>query len=197
MNNNIFFNIKSVAVIVSAVTFYSCSKESTQNPPADACAGKTITVNATAAASSPCGNTGSITASATGSTGFMFKLNSSGTYQTSGNFTAVAAGTYTVFVKDADGCERSRSITVDASGTPGPLFTAVKNLISSACQTCHNGTRQEGGMNWANQCNIIQFKTRIKVRAVDEGTMPPGGALTTAQKAVITDWINAGGRYDN
>jgi len=181
------------------ILLFSCSKES--NPPgpaADPCAGKTIVITTAATASSPCGTTGTVTVSATGSTGFTFKLNSSGAYQAAGSFNGVAAGTYTVFAKDADGCEKTKSVTVSGTGVPGPLFSAVKNLMSGTCQPCHNNTTQNGGMNWANQCNIIQFQNRIKVRAVDEGSMPQGGPeLSPAQKAIITDWINAGGRFDN
>jgi hypothetical protein len=193
------FNFRNrVFVSVISIFLFSCSKESNPGPSNDPCAGKTISITATAANASPCGNTGSISVSATGSTGFSFKLNSSGSYQASGNFNGVAAGSYIVFAKDADGCEKTKSVTVNSAGTAGPLFTAVKNLMSTTCQPCHNNTTQNGGMNWAVQCNIIQFQSRIKVRAVDEGTMPQGGPeLTTAQKAVITNWINAGGRFED
>jgi len=190
---------KKILLFISAAYFVSCSKESNPaGPVVDPCAGKTIDITATATASSPCGNTGGITSSATGSAGFQFKLNSGGTYQSSGVFSNVSAGAYTVFVKDADGCEKTKAVTVAASGTAGPLFTAVKNLVAAACQSCHNNSVQNGGMNWANQCNIIQFRGRIKVRAVDEGTMPQGGPeLTPTQKVVITNWINAGGRFED
>lgn len=197
LNKKVLF-VKSVLLFVSSIYFISCSKESNPLPPAaDPCAGKTIVITATPATSSPCGNTGSINVSATGSTGFTYKLNSSGTYQASGTFNNVSAGNFTVFVKDAGGCEKSKSVTIDASGVAGPLFTAVKNLLSSNCQSCHNNTVQNGGVNFANQCNILQSQNRIKVRAVDEGTMPQGRPLTTAQKAVITNWINAGGRFED
>lgn len=193
------FFAKKLLLFISVTYFVSCSKES--NPPgpvADPCAGKTIEITATATTSSPCGNTGGITASATGSTSFQFKLNSSGVYQASGVFSNVSAGSYTVFVKDADGCEKTKAVAVAAGGTAGPLFTAVKNLMAVTCQPCHNNTNQNGGMNWQDQCNIIQFQARIKVRAVDQGTMPQGGPeLTPTQKAVITNWINAGGRFDD
>ncbi len=80
-------------------------------------------------------------------------------------------------------------------GTPGPLFTAVKNLVASKCVKCHNSVTANGGQNLSVECNIITSKTRIKIRAVDEGSMPPGGTLSSAEKATITNWINAGGKY--
>ena len=189
----------SVFVIVSSITLFSCSKESNApGPSADPCAGKTISITVTATPASACGNTGSISAAATGSSGFTYKLNSGGIYQASGNFGNVAAGTYTVFAKDAGGCEKTKSVTVNAAGAAGPLFSAVKTLMAGTCQPCHNNSVQNGGMNWADQCKIIQFKGRIKVRAVDEGTMPQGGPeLTAAQKEIITNWINAGGRFED
>lgn len=81
------------------------------------------------------------------------------------------------------------------SGTAGPLYTAVKTLMAANCQSCHNNTIANGGMNWTVDCNIVINKTRIKARAVDEGTMPPTGSLPQADKNKITDWINAGGKF--
>lgn len=82
------------------------------------------------------------------------------------------------------------------SGTPGPLFTAVKSLIQANCESCHNNSIANGGMNWTSNCNIVTNKDRIKVRAVDNNPtpMPPTGALAQADKDKITAWINAGGR---
>lgn len=198
---------RSLVYLLSAslmlINITSCSKDKDSgsnpvtSPPTGACDGKTIVLTATATGGQPCGgNNGSISASATGSTGFTYKLNSGGTYQASGDF-SVAPGNYTVFAKDADGCEKSTSVTVGTAAA-GPLFTNVKNLIASRCQSCHNPSNLNGGKNWADQCNIIQSQDRIKVRAVDEGTMPQGGPeLTASEKKIITDWINAGGAYNN
>jgi hypothetical protein len=177
----------------------SCSKSSPDPTPpsSDPCAGKNILITATPTAATGCGGTGSLTVSATGSTGFTYKLNG-GSYQASGSFTAVAAGNHTVYAKDAAGCEKSQAVTVTSTGTLGVKFTAVKNLLAAKCQTCHNPANMQGGMNWTVDCNIVQFSARIKVRAVDIGDMPFGGPmLTTGEKAIITDWINAGGQLSN
>jgi uncharacterized membrane protein len=82
-----------------------------------------------------------------------------------------------------------------AVGQIGPLFTAVKALVAQRCQHCHNANLANGGMNFQNECNIISNQTRMKVRAVDEGTMPADGPLSTADRKKITDWITAGGKY--
>jgi len=84
--------------------------------------------------------------------------------------------------------------SASCSGTPGPLFTAVKNLMQANCQSCHNNSIANGGMNWTVDCNIVANKDRIKVRAVEQGTMPPTGALPQSEKGKITAWISAGGK---
>lgn len=200
-------NNKSLIVIICVVSFItitqisSCSKSSpnpTTPPVTDVCAGKTITITATPAASNGCGTTGSIVVSASGSTGFTYKLNSAGSYQASGTFSNLAAGTYTVFAKDAVGCENSQSVTVASAGAAGAKFNAVKSLLAAKCNSCHNASNSQGGMNWAVDCNIVTFQARIKARAVDIGDMPQGGpSLNATEKAIITDWISAGGLLTN
>ncbi len=181
------------------INFIGCSKSSPSPtpPPTDICAGKTIDITAIPKATEPCSADGAIDVSATGSTGFLYKLNSGGVYQASGKFTNVAAGNYTVFAKDGGGCEKSVAVTVAASGTPGALFTSMKSLVAARCQSCHNNSLANGGMNFQVECNIIINKARIKIRAVDEGTMPATGPLSQAEKDIITNWITAGGGYSN
>jgi uncharacterized membrane protein len=79
------------------------------------------------------------------------------------------------------------------AGQPGVLFTAVKSVITQNCLGCHNNTNSQGGANWSQDCNIVNNKARIKVRAVDQNTMPPSGPLSQADKDKIIAWINAGG----
>jgi uncharacterized membrane protein len=71
----------------------------------------------------------------------------------------------------------------------------VRNLVSSKCVKCHNNVFANGGMNFSIECNIVSNKARIKIRAVDEGSMPPTGTLPLADKTTITNWFNAGGKY--
>lgn len=89
----------------------------------------------------------------------------------------------------------SPPVTSTCAGTAGPLFNAVKTLVASKCVSCHNSVTSNGGMNFSIECNIVTNKTRIKIRAVDEGSMPPNGTLPAADKTTITTWINAGGKY--
>ena len=83
------------------------------------------------------------------------------------------------------------------TGTAGALFTAVKALMQQQCVSCHNNNFASGGMNFSVDCNIISNQARIKVRAVDQGSMPPNGPLSQTDKNKITAWINAGGAITN
>ena len=199
MNKKIAKGIHIIILGFIIINFIGCSKSSPSPtpPPTDLCAGKTIDITATPKATEPCSADGTIDVSATGSTGFLYKLNSAGIYQASGKFTNVAAGTYTVFAKDGGGCEKSVSVTITASGTAGALFTSMKTLVAARCQECHNNSVANGGMNFQVECNIIINKARIKIRAVDQGTMPTTGPLPQSEKDIITKWINAGGGYSN
>ena len=140
----------------------------------------------------------------------MYSLNN-GAFQSSGTFSNLAAGTYTVTAKNSNACTGSAQITVvnatvttnPCTGTAGPLYTAVKAVIQSNCVSCHGASRADGGMNFDVDCNIINNKARIKVRAVDQaGTTnqmppPPNPALSAADRQKITEWINAGGAITN
>ena len=161
-------------------------------------AGGTFTITATPSPTNGCGTTtGSIAVTAAGSTGFTYKLNAGGTYQASGNFTNLAEGNYTVFVKDGTGCENSQAVTVSA-GAAGPKFTAVRALLNAKCIVCHSGAAPAGGRDWTVNCNVVTNRALINNRAVVIGDMPFGGPpLSAAEKAVITEWINAGGQLTN
>ena len=196
MNKRISAGIKIIGFSFITINFIACSKSDTTPPPTDLCAGKTIVINATPTSSEPCD--AAIDVTATGSNNFSYKLNSGGTYQGSGKFTNLAPGNYTVFAKDGDGCEKSVAVTViGSSGSPGTLFTTVKSLVAARCQSCHNSTITNGGMNFQVECNIVIYKERIKIRTVDEATMPLTGPLPQSEKDIISNWINAGGKYSD
>jgi mono/diheme cytochrome c family protein len=164
------------------------------------CSGVTITVNNTATGTTPCEtNTGIITASASGGAGsFTYSLNS-GAFQSSNIFSNLAAGSYTVTAKDANGCTGVSAATTVSNLTAGTLFDAVRTLVQTNCVSCHSAAVQNGGMNFAVDCNIVNNKDRIKARAVDgnPSAMPQGGLLPAAERQKITDWINAGGKFTN
>ncbi|MGK2864254.1 MAG: c-type cytochrome [Chitinophagaceae bacterium] len=191
----LFFKWFSAGLIISLIIIACSKSNSGGNPsPPNPCSNVNINLTATATDAAACQNNGTINATATGSTGFTYSINGT-TFQSSGSFASVAPGTITVTVKDVNGCTKTTSVTVGSAGVAGPKFTAVKALMQANCQSCHNNTIANGGMNWTVDCNIVVNNGRIKVRAVDEGTMPPTGPLSQSDKNKITDWINAGGRF--
>lgn len=168
----------------------------TPTTPIDACAGKTITVSLSATVADAC--TGAkLSVTASGSTGFTYSIDG-GSFDVSSDFSNVKAGDHTISAKDAAGCTQSAKITVTQT-TAGPLFSAVKSLIQAQCTSCHSGAGASAGRDWSIDCNVITNKALIKQRTVD-GTpsfMPQGGKLSVSDMKIITDWVNAGGRYSD
>lgn len=142
---------------------------------------------------------GSITVTASGSSGYTYNING-GTYQASNIFSALAAATYTVGVKDLNGCTKTATAVV-ANVPYGPLFANMRTLITTRCSGsgCHMNGGTASGYNFDNDCSIVTYWNQIN-RACVLYTMvrmpkSPQALLTTAEKAVITNWINAGHRY--
>ncbi len=172
----------------------------------DPCAAQTFTVGGNTTNATPCLPTpnGSITVTTNGGgSGFTYSLNS-GAFQASPTFSNLAPNTYTVNAKEAGGCVKQASVTVNPT-TPGTLFAAVKVIINTNCTTsgCHSGATPAGGINFTQDCQIVANSARIKVRAVDNfGTAsqmppPPAAGLSLADRNAITNWVNAGGLYSN
>jgi uncharacterized membrane protein len=83
------------------------------------------------------------------------------------------------------------------SGTPGPLFTSVKAIIDAQCVGCHQTGGQASFAPFTNNCNIVAQAANIRTRAVVQGTMPPTGPLSQADKDKINAWVAAGGKLEN
>lgn len=162
------------------------------------CAGVTITFLSSVTGNTPCQlpPSGSITVTPSGGTGpYTFNING-GTFQSSNIFNGLAAATYVISAKDVNACVGTGNVTV-GNQAAGPLFLAVKNVLDNNCVSCHNNVLAEGGMNWTVDCNIVNNKDRIKERAVNANpsSMPPSGLIPASERAKITNWINAGGRF--
>lgn len=81
------------------------------------------TVTATVSNATCAGNNGSIVAIGSGGAApLQFSINGS-SYQSSGTFIGVSPGTYTVYVKDANNCIATTTVTVTTSGA-GPGITS-------------------------------------------------------------------------
>jgi SprB repeat len=165
------------------------------------CTSTTINLTAAVVNTTPCvtpANNGSITLTATGSTGFTYNING-GTYQASNVFANQNAGTYLMGVKDVNGCTKTLSVAVGVTAS-GPLFTSMRNLITTRCSGsgCHMNGTTTAGYNFDSDCSIVTYWNQINKSCVlyTLVKMPksPQALLTTAEKAIITNWVNAGHR---
>ena len=167
------------------------------------CASVNIIVTNAIVDNTPCTSpaTGKVTVTATGSTGFTYNING-GAYQASNIFSALTAGNYTVGVKDVNLCTKTATAAV-ATVASGPLFAQMRTLISTRCNGsgCHMNGTTTSGYNFDNDCSIVTYWSQINKACVlyTLVKMPksPQALLTTAEKAVITDWINAGHLFSN
>lgn len=193
----VFNNLSASSYTVFAKDAAGCERSASAVVSSSGTGGFTVTV-ATNPASNCGGTEGSITVNASGSTGFSYKLNN-GAYQAGNTFSNLPAGSNTVTVKDVNGCEIAAAANINVNTTPGPKFAAVKNLLINNCgaSACHTNGGNQGGRNFDVDCNIVAAKARINQRAVIEGTMPAAGSLSASNRAIITDWINAGGGFNN
>jgi len=201
-NRNLTYHFPAF-IFFSFYVLNGCSKGG-DGKPSDPCAGVTIIVSGNATATDAGSSNGSITATATGSTGFTYSLNN-GAFQSSGTFSNLAAGKYSITAKNTNGCSGVVNVTVVskdggcAGKTPGPLFTAVKAIITSNCAVsgCHNGTQAP---DYRVDCTIVDYADLIKLRAVDQANtgeqmpQPPRMALLQSDRDKITAWITAGKR---
>jgi SprB repeat len=162
----------------------------------------TITITAAVVNTTPCAtptNNGSITVTATGSTGFTYNLNG-GAYQASNVFASQNAGNYIVGVKDANGCTKTQAVTIGVVAS-GPLFASMRNLITTRCSGagCHMNGTTTAGYNFDSDCSIVSKWSQINGACVTftlvKMPLSPQAPLTAAEKAIITNWVNAGHLY--
>jgi hypothetical protein len=192
--DSIFNNLTIGTYTVSVKDNNNCTASTTVTL-VDVCAGVTTTVNTSKVDAITGQSNGSITVTAPLGSGVTYSLGS-GAYQSSQNFNNLSAGTYTINAKTAIGCVGTTTATITGYG---PKYYLVKQIIQGYCGPCHLNGGNSGSMNFDTDASIVNNKTRIKVRAVDNlpSVMPQGGPLTAQDKQKITDWISAGGTVNN
>lgn len=87
------------------------------------------------------------------------------------------------------------SSTNNCSGVANKFAADVNPIIQTKCATnagCHGSGSTSGPGPLLTYTQISNAKTAIKT-AVNNGTMPQTGSLTTAQKNSIICWVDAGG----
>lgn len=93
-----------------------------------------------------------------------------------------------------------------APAPKGPYFAQVKTIVQNNCISCHsqNGTGSPKGLPVLLETDdeIVQLSAQIKAATCDPVTirnkrMPYGGELSSTEKQIIINWVNAGGTAAN
>jgi uncharacterized membrane protein len=84
---------------------------------------------------------------------------------------------------------------------PAPSFAQVRAIVATRCATCHSQTPTEpgvtsaaGGVALDTPAQMRASAARIKVRVVEQRTMPLGNTtgMTDEERAVLGRWVEAG-----
>jgi hypothetical protein len=141
-------------------------------------------------------NNGSIELQPTGGTPpYQYKIGT-GVFGDAAVFNRLAPGNYSVSVKDGDNCVFVKGVTVGKGDSNTSLASEVKPIIETKCAItgCHSGSQSP---NFTVTNNVISNAERIKT-LIQSGQMPPSnssaGALTAAQKALISCWVDEGAK---
>lgn len=116
----------------------------------------------------------------------------------------IIALSFTLFMSCDKKVAKLASQPAASSTGPSPCDTVtytqdIKAIIDLNCGTatgCHtaSGAQFNGGVSLETYADVVSKADRIKVRAVDEGTMPqaPQPPLNQAQKDLIVCWVGNG-----
>ena len=112
-------------------------------------------------------------------------------FQDSNTFRDLAPNEYSVSIKDANGCISSETITVEVHN----IFSlSYKNDIAPILQTNCNSSSCHG----QNRTPLLTSHTQVKANAdkiktaIQNGSMPKGGTLSSTEIAAISSWVDAG-----
>jgi hypothetical protein len=128
----------SLTFVVVALCFSGCSDSN--DPPQIDCNASTLAISLTSKTdlTSCSAIDGKINVSASGGSGpYQFRLNDQ-SLQSSGAFSGLTAGSYNVTVKDADDCERSLTVSVQAFNTN--LALAAAGVVPDSQCLSDNGS---------------------------------------------------------
>ncbi len=65
----------------------------------------------------------------------------------------------------------------------------IQSFLNTKCLHCHNIGGQSPDLSSYTQ---VQLQAANINRVINAGTMPPSGGITTTEKTMINDWVNAG-----
>jgi uncharacterized membrane protein len=109
-------------------------------------------------------------------------------------FIFLAAGTLSGCYYDKEDLLYHKTGAVDCTTINAKFSTGVQPIIQSKCATagCHNAASSAGGAVLETYTQISGLAARINQRCVIDKTMPPGGALTPDEIAILSCWISSG-----
>jgi hypothetical protein len=172
------------------ILFYECSGDNE----ADCNFMPIITISTNA--SNPCLSTGSIEISSPIDADYLYKVDQR-SFQTSTLFGNISVGKHMVYVKDSNGCEASKEVSVDTIAR-GTKFEEVATILKTRCELCHSGLNPQAGLDFTKNCDILSNWNRIQARAIEgnPAPMPPTGLIPLEERNKILLWINSGHKYD-
>jgi hypothetical protein len=135
---------------------------------------------------------GSISVAASGGQPpYQYQLNSNA-FGNSSIFSALAPASYTITVKDSKGCTKTHTAVVTKS-TTNSVISYTNDILPLLTANCNfTGCHTSGSRDFTTYDKVKAKRTNIKLRT-GNGTMPPSGALSQAQIALIACWVDGGG----
>ncbi len=127
----------------------------------------------------------------------MYKIDNQN-FQADLVFKNISAGKHTLTIKNKDGCEKSKDVTIDTI-LIGDNFNELKGILVANCSSCHSGPNPQAGIDFTRNCDIFNHGDRIKDRAIDAipTPMPPLGLMTKEERNILLKWINNGHNFEN
>ena len=159
----------------------------------------TLDLTATPSADSEClTNNGTITLSGSGGAGpYTYKIDG-GAFSTQTNYSNLEPDTYNATVKDANGCEVTKAVTVQRANTNISFAGIIKPIITANCATsasCHAaGVTSRPDLS---ENSVIKDKASLIKSLTASGAMPKNGTLSGNEKKQIACWVDDGAPINN
>ncbi|MTI23050.1 hypothetical protein E1176_18615 [Fulvivirga sp. RKSG066] len=156
--------------------------------------GSTLAASATATADTECvDNNGTIEVNVTGGEPpYQYDIGKG--FVSNNSFVDLPPASYEVIIKDATGCAVSTTASVAKGDTGTSYQNQVKSIITANCAVsgCHNGDNG-ASRDWTNFERLQAAASQIKSRT-QNGSMPPNGSLSEAEKTLIACWVDEGAK---
>ncbi len=90
----------------------------------------------------------------------------------------------------------------NSTDTSGAYFPKVRLIVQQNCLSCHSPGGAGMPTNLTTDANIVALAAAIKAATIDPASprnkrMPQGGELSAADKAVIQQWFDKGGKISD